>query len=756
MPVQILSKNFEDVAGINTPYYVSNAGDRLTFEVVLESVIRATTLSGPFFLDGVLNTITSSNFDFFAEGFRIGDTVQITQRDTYGASINSWTTGLNFVDVDTLDVGTMISWYNPGAGEWLEIVSLRKRGDMEIYFNHVLNSVPGSAASLIDGQATRATFTGLSTLLVGNTVIGNLVGFQSGQFLESAEIERLADPAGVGFTSFKLTLIFSNSGLYSAAWFASLECLKVYLKLLWSATGSEISNRYEYIFNDDANTGFLNEPHNTDVIDATLIQGLNSIDYQNPTTADIIVSGTFSFLGIGAAYISTLDAYYKNRPFSQSNITMLTPSRDILGPVSTSFVNEAGAAYDITINSVNTIGLLTTINVTITPNPDFYTFINGREEGDRLFYVWLKAGNLNLTVYADQLEISPPVGGPLIMVNSYGFKDHSENTIEATTDLDLYEANTEDDLGYSGRFLLTKNEIIERLEVEILAQDATTLDEFTLQKVTYNFSGVPISGDGRYLLNESQNIITSLPLTSEKRNSSLVLDPSLNTLTEYGVQIYYPFLLRWENWLTQINANNDFWPNQTKNWTPYDDLGTWAVRLRLTLVKNGLSYIHYRDIVLKDYDSDPVIDQQIELFIDSSNINVGVITAGLLMRVVATHTLTDASSWNPLAIWGQITVEPFESAQRHILSTVVPFDNDTANPLTPLSGLLMAITYPAPNIARMECYFNPDNINLINGCKFTTKIKDLCTGQEPGIVKTTSPDDIDKTTTGGIQKTLSI
>jgi hypothetical protein len=755
MPVQILNKNFLDVTGSNTPYYISNSGDRLTFELTIESVIRATTLSGPFFLDGVLNTITSSNFDFYAEGFRIGDTVQITQRDTYGTSINTWTTGLNFVDADTLDVGTMISWYNPGAGEWLEVVSLRRRGDMEIYFNHVLNSGSGSAASLIDGQATRATFTGLSTLLVGNTVIGNLVGFQSGQFLESAEIERLPDPAGVGFTSFKLTLIFSNSGLYSAAWFTSLECLKVYLKLLWSATGSEIANRYEYIFNDDANTGYLNEPHNTDVIDATLIQGLNSIDYQNPTTGDIIVSGTFSFLGIGAAYMPIEDAYFKNRPFSQSNITMLTASRDVSTPLSTSFLNEYGAAYNILINSVTTVGLLTTINVTITPNPAFYTFIDGRDEGDRLFYVWLKAGNLNLTVFSDQLEILPPVGGPLIMVNSYAFKDHSENTINTNLDSDLYEANIEDDLAYSGRFLLNKNEVIELFEVEIIAQDAATLDEFTLQKVVYNFSGVPVSGDGRYLLNESQNIITSLPLTSEKRNSSLILDPSLNTLTQYGVQIYYPFLLRWEDWLTQINANVDFWPNQTKNWTPYDDLGTWGVKLRLTLVKNGLSYIHYRDVVIKDYDSDPIIDQQIELFIDSSNLNVGIVTEGLLMRVVATHTLTDASSWDTLATWGQITVEPFQSAQRHILSTVVPFDNNTANPLTPLSGLLMPITYPAPNIARMECYFNPDAINLVNGCKFTTKIKQNCKG-EAGIVKTTSPDDIDKTTTAGIQKTLSI
>jgi hypothetical protein len=70
-----------------------------------------------------------------------------------------------------------------------------------------------------------------------------------------------------------------------------------------------------------------------------------------------------------------------------------------------------------------------------------------------------------------------------------------------------------------------------------------------------------------------------------------------------------------------------------------------------------------------------------------------------------------------------ITVEPIESQPRWICSTVVDYDNNTNNPLYPLSTLLMAITYPAPNIARMECYFNPDLIDTTNGVKFTTKIK---------------------------------
>ena len=93
------------------------------------------------------------------------------------------------------------------------------------------------------------------------------------------------------------------------------------------------------------------------------------------------------------------------------------------------------------------------------------------------------------------------------------------------------------------------------------------------------------------------------------------------------------------------------------------------------------------------------------------------------MRVVGTHELIDGTAWNPSSIWGMLTVEPKESAPRWICSTIVPTDFNSMNPLSPLSGALCDLTFPTPTIARMECFFNPDKINLENGVKFTTKIK---------------------------------
>jgi hypothetical protein len=33
------------------------------------------------------------------------------------------------------------------------------------------------------------------------------------------------------------------------------------------------------------------------------------------------------------------------------------------------------------------------------------------------------------------------------------------------------------------------------------------------------------------------------------------------------------------------------------------------------------------------------------------------------------------------------------------------------------------LTFPSPTIAKLECYFDPQKVNLSNGVKFTSKIK---------------------------------
>jgi hypothetical protein len=722
-------------------------------DITILSGIRISSLTAPLILDPSINSITSSTESWLQEGFRVGDLVTFTLYSVGGSVIQTWNTNCTFVDDTTLDVNSVPYWYDLTVGQFIviEVPTKTGRGDLDIFLNHVSNINGGQEFSLIDGEVSRAIFSDTNNIPIGSTVTGLLTGNQSGQYFLSAELTRNPNPGG-NRKSFVLSLEFANSGLYDSSWFASSDCLKTYVRFNWSREVGEVSNLITQTFSETANTGWFGEGHNSDPIDSVLVQGINSLDYANPTTHTIIVDGPLTDIGIGASYIPIDDTYYKNKLEGQQNLGVFLPTTDI--GISPMFSNPSpsGAKYDITINSITVAGSETSINLTFTPNGAFNTLLSEREEGDRFYYVWVKCGNVNHLVYADQLETVAPIGDPLILEKELAFYDHAQNFNDGTAANTTIEFNTEDDMGFWASFLIPKNSIYTNFSAKIEAFNAVTNDDFTLLLANFNFAGVPVSGDGRYLLNETLTVNTILPNTSVKRDARLYLDPSLDTLTEYGAVIYFPFILRWEYWLPQANASVDFWPDQNRNWIQYDTTGSWEVRLELNLQEPVLSHLYTKEITIKDYDSEPDLKNEIELFVESTNQNVGVVTIGQLMRVEATHELLNGNVWDPLNIWGMITVEPFESNPRWICSTSVPFDNNVLNPLTPLSGNVIQITYPTPNVAKLVCFFDPSKINLENGCKFTSKIKG-CQG-EPELNKTTT-EGIDKTTTDGDIKTLA-
>jgi hypothetical protein len=500
------------------------------------------------------------------------------------------------------------------------------------------------------------------------------------------------------------------------------------------------------IISDDANNGWFDEAFNLELIDASLVQAINYIAYDVPTIGQFVVDSASLNYGFGSCYISDDEAYYKNRYFTQGQIGMLIPTSIPIGFPFTSEINEFGAGYDFEITNITTVGTIQTIDFIFTPNASFVTFMQGRPETDRLFYVWARYGNVNLLVYSDQLITQPAVGGPLILQNSDYF-DHSENVITGSGIELSYTANVEDDLAFFGNFRIPFNSLCTDFTAKIEAWNFLTNEAFTLQSVTFLIANIPQVA-GKYIIGLTSPVFNQFQTTSVKRNAFLELDPTNDTITEYGVKIYFPFLYRWEYWLPQINADADFFPNnQTRNWVPYGNQTPWSLRLNLQLVKENLAFIYTDSLRINDYDSDPNVLQTIELYIDATNQNVGVVVEGGLMRVVATHELLDGTNWAS-NVWGQITVEPTESSPRWWCSTAVNFDGNLQNPLSPLSGLLMAITYPTPSIARMECFFDPSKINLQNGCKFTTKIK-ACTTPFAIGGKQMTTGGIKQTTTGG-------
>ena len=726
MPITLISRNYKDIFNDNLNYYKANAGDTqiVKFEV-WENIRAYGNASSSLSLDAGNDLITWISGNFLDEGFRVGDEVQITVFHSNGTVNHTYVSNILICNPTQIKVTAHTHWYDPTSGETLLIeVNYKtgyKRKGLLLECNHVESGSTGNANSLIDGERTQFTFdlTGTTT---GSVISGVQVGFFSGQFNTATSIKDITTYPN-NTRKYELTVGIIQSGVYDITPFLFSNCLKAFFGLNWQREVGNPNNMTRFVISEDANTGWFDEPFNAGVTDAVLVQGIASLDYSAVNTGQIAIDSASVKFGFGACYIPTDPAYFNTQFNSQSVLGMLCPSQTSAAPITiTSSINPTGGQYSIEFSNPVTVGTVTTWDYEFTPNSDFTDFIDARIEGDRLFYVWAKYGSVNLLLFADQLtKPEPPAGAIEVLISQ--FVDHSENIQTPAINKTGYEANTEDDLAFLALIMIKFGDVITSINPSLEAYNSVTGESFNLFNADFDLTSVPIVA-GKHQVNQTILLNTELPTTSEKRFATLKLSSGYDTVLKYAMNLSFPFLNDWRYWIALPGANADFYPNeQNRNYVPFDNTGTWGVRLNLSMIKNGLNFQFTNDLIIKDYDSDANIFQEIELYIESTAQNVQVIVDGELHRVIATHTNLDASSWDVSNIWGMITIEPTESSPRWICSTIIDIDGNTLNPLSPITGLTATLTFPTPDVAQIECFFDPGKINLTNGVKFTTKIK---------------------------------
>jgi hypothetical protein len=726
MPITLISRNYKDIFNDNLNYYKANAGDTQIVKFEVWENIRAYGNSiSSLSLDAGNDLITWISGNFLDEGFRVGDEVQITVFHSNGTVNHTYVSNILICDPNQIKVTAHTHWYDAAAGETLLIeVNYKtgyKRKGLLLECNHVESGSTGNANSLIDGERTQFNFdlTGTTT---GTVVSGVQVGFFSGQFNTATSIKDITTYPN-NTRKYELTVGIIQSGVYDITPFLFSNCLKAFFGLNWQREVGNPNNMTRFVISEDANTGWFDEPFNAGVTDAVLVQGITSLDYSAVNTGQIAIDSASVKFGFGACYIPTDPAYFNTQFNSQSVLGMLCPSQTSAAPITiTSSTNPAGGQYSIEFSNPVTVGTVTTWDYEFTPNSDFTDFIDARIEGDRLFYVWAKYGSVNLLLFADQLtKPEPPAGAIDILISQ--FVDHSENFSKPVINKTGYEANTEDDLAFLALIMIKFGDVITSINPSLEAYNSVTGESFNLFNANFDLTSVPIVA-GKHQVNQSILLNTELPTTSEKRFAKLNLASGFDTILKYAINLSFPFLNDWRYWIALPGANADFYPSeQNRNYVPFDNTGNWGVRLNLSMIKNGLNFQFTNDLIIKDYDSDANIFQEIELYIESTAQNVQVIVDGELHRIIATHTNLDASSWDVSNIWGMITIEPTESSPRWICSTIIDSDGNTLNPLSPITGLTATLTFPTPDVAQIECFFDPGKINLTNGVKFTTKIK---------------------------------
>jgi hypothetical protein len=451
--------------------------------------------------------------------------------------------------------------------------------------------------------------------------------------------------------------------------------------------------------------------------------------YDVNSTGMAIIESASDVIGFGACYIPTDETYYKNKILGMQEYAFMGPTEYTpFYPYARSIYGVNGASYNLTLNRV-VDGTTQTFYVELHGNTAFKNFFAGRSVGDRRFVIWVKVGNLNLTIFDGQLTSNPPVAGPFDFVETK-ILNHGQNVQTIPAGLNSISANIEDDLCFVGGLQAVLGEEMTSILAEVRAYNLDTDEFFPLQSVLFDVASIPIVG-GKHVLNMSQSVLSSLPTTSQKRDALLVLDSTYDDFESnlYGVRLAFPYLYRWETWLQQLNANNDFYPNKNKNWLQYGTTGAWVLQLNIELIKNDLQYVFNQDLQIRDYDSEPLLDNDVKLYYPEFNGALpesNVITAlpeNTIVEIVTTHAINNGGVWIIDEIWGMITIEPTQSSPRWISSTVIDFDNNISNPLTPIAGLTKCeISFPVENVARLRCLLDTSKIDITNGVKITSKI----------------------------------
>lgn len=611
-----------------------------------------------------------------------------------------------------------------------------------------------SNQSIIDNEVNRFASVGdVSTMIVGDTLTMEQLGNKSGGFIIEAVLERVADTGAD--RNYEITFKFVQWGLIQDGseppiWYTALNCLNPFFEA--RVFGDYTNPNSVLIWDNGAvagNTGYRDENWNQGVNNYSIISTttkditgniIPSIQFSEPTDVEVIINAngqdtTLSKYRFGM-YFAPIDAsIYQNKPDTLlNNLTAVAPDFDfahslVISPtIYDGYDNSASAGFDITNTRFTIIGSTVRFNCRIVPNANADAYFTSVTPGSRRIVLFVGISNVdqtdkvNLTVFDGQMSKAPIIPVTLRFAVNDIF-DHSQNITTAPTvrEITSYAANTEDDLAFAGNIILMKGEIWSEFRCGIIATNTGTGEEFTLEQLTFPFTGAPISGDGKQLLNAFQDVYNDLPSTSAKKTAFVKTVATGETVTDYQISVYYPFLLRWEYWLPLAGVSVDFDPNYNKNWLPYDNTGNWEVIIRLALLNQNETRVKNYNLNILDYDQWDHTSI-IELFRYSDMAPITAVIPDIIL-VKATHTIS-LEEWDESSVWGQITAEKFESSPRPIGSTILDYDNSPTNPIVPIVPLTKTkITFPSPGVVVLEELFDLSKISASNQISFTSKIK---------------------------------
>jgi hypothetical protein len=464
-----------------------------------------------------------------------------------------------------------------------------------------------------------------------------------------------------------------------------------------------------------ANTGCFNENYNGKpnhfTVDSvswfdTSGNSIQSLDYSGTSNFEAIVSSpntsnSSSLYRIGLIWRPEDSVYYKNKPTNiGENLLLNAPEIDFLHSttpdltVYSGMVDPIGAAWDLTNIQFEHFGInQIKITGTVIPNGNANTLFSSVPNGGRKSTLWISIADpstlitgtdrVSLLLWDEDNYDAPTLGVQIPNIVDQFLYDHDGNDITSNQNPNT---TTEDDVKYEMNLLLPNNVNYDGVRFKIEMFNNLTGDKFDLENRYLSFGNVVTQG-GVMQLNEIENRNFNLPPTTDRNFWSVVLKPSLDTSTHYGVTIGYGFLNDWRYWESLQNVNVDFYSlvvannGENNNWQHFD-INNWFPRVSIFTDLAGIEDFNYLEYNIRPYEDDIDVTASTVLTVLSTGAVVTALIPNEIIEVETTFVWTN----NFTDEWVEFTIEDKEGGNRWVISSVLDQGGVAANPLEPITG----------------------------------------------------------------------
>ena len=381
------------------------------------------------------------------------------------------------------------------------------------------------------------------------------------------------------------------------------------------------------------------------------------------------------------------------------------------------------------------------IDFTLFFNLGFQNFIESRGAFERLFTAWIKIGNTNNLIYNNQLLFKSAVGSEfnsnkLALINHDNNNNYSDNSFFPLLDTKIdKDVNIEDDIAYFIDFDLNINDINEAIIVEIYSDEfITETNELILERFSFDIS----NQDLQYFVRMTAPISNNLPNSSAKKEAYLQVKTPYNPITGIlEVRLCYPFIIRWEYWIKQLNATS-FYNSKNigfKDWKNYSDSFLYSTQLniRTKIRRNSVEDFNKYTFDVKNevqyYDGSSDINSTINLYDYPSLTPLNSIENGKQILIEAVHVLPKDWNYNRKEfLFGDVRIYEKESNPSYLMSTEIDTDVNSLNPLYGINNNRLETEYftIAPNFdypVKFTCLLDTNKLNGSEYC-ITSRISD--------------------------------